>query len=215
MKKTTIYVTALLFCTLLSFFNCNKEVKDEGPKFISRNSYFIDFHNGVSIYRDNISRKIMNGYYIVGDSSKKWEELSVKDGLLNGDYIVYHNNGEKFTHSKYYKGTLHGEDLLYYTSGKLKKFSAYDKGKRFGKVIEYYEGGQVKSESRIKNDEVISSLIFDETGDLVSKIYTKENNRITQEFKDGELLSEEVIPNYYSYKNSGIGTISTNDIERD
>ncbi|WP_372936080.1 toxin-antitoxin system YwqK family antitoxin, partial [Seonamhaeicola sp.] len=183
MKKTTIAVIALLFCTLLSFFNCKNETSDNGIKFIPRDSYIVDFRNGVTIYRDKISKKVMNGYYIVGDSSKKWEEFSVKEGLLNGDYIVYHNNGKKFTHSKYFKGKLHGEDLLYYSSGKLKKFSAYDRGNLIGKVTEYYEGGQVRSESRMKDGEITSSLIFNETGDLISKIYVKNNEKIIQEFK--------------------------------
>lgn len=211
MKKTTIAVIALLFCTLLSFFNCKNETNDDGIKFIPRDSYIVDFRNGVTIYRDKISKKVMNGYYIVGDSSKKWEEFSVKEGLLNGDYIVYHNNGKVFTHSKYFKGKLHGEDLLYYSSGKLKKFSAYNTGKIYGKIIEYYEGGQVRSESKMKDGEVYSSLIFNESGDVISKIYVKDNMKITQEFKDGELISEKTTPSY----NSADNAISINDIDRD
>lgn len=221
MKTPTIAVKALLFCALLSFFNCNNKATDEGIKLIPRNTYFIDFYQGVSIYRDNISRDVMNGHYIVGDESKKWEEFHVKDGILNGDYIQYHNNGEKYTHSKYSNGVLHGEDLLYYVSGKLKKFSAYNRGVVYGKVIEYYEGGQVRSESNIKNEKVIASVIFSEAGDMISKMFTKDNNSITQEFKDGKLISEEISSNYNNFESKKIyhtnesSNISINDIERD
>ncbi|SFZ90311.1 Antitoxin component YwqK of the YwqJK toxin-antitoxin module [Flaviramulus basaltis] len=221
MKTPTIAIKALLFCTLLSFFNCNNKATNEGIKLIPRNSYFIDFHKGISIYRDNISRNVMDGYYVIGDESKKWEEFYVKQGVLNNDYIVYHNNGEKYTHSKYHNGVLHGEDLLYYISGKLKKFSAYNRGELYGKVIEYYEGGQVRSESSIKNEKVISSSVFSETGDLISKMYTKDNKSITQEFKDGKLLSEEISSNYDDFKaeklynNDGTLDVSINEIDRE
>ncbi len=210
MKKSTTALKTLLLCAFLSLFNCKNEVKNEGPNFIPRDSYSIYSHNGKNIYRDNTTKNVMDGYYIVGDSSKKWEEFTVKQGVLYGDYIVYHNNGKTFTHSKYYDGQLHGEDLQYYMSGKLKKFSAYNKGIQYGKVIEYYEGGQVRSESRKKNDEIVSSMVFDENGNLTSKISVKNNLKTIKTYKDGKILSEDIVP--YSISNT---QITINDIDRD
>lgn len=210
MKKSTITLKALFLCAFLCLLNCKTEVKNEGPKFIPRDSYSIYSHNGKKIHRENSAKTIMDGHYIVGDSSKRWEEFTVKQGVLNGDYIIYHNNGKVFTHSKYYNGKLHGEDLLYYMSGKLKKFSAYNRGVPYGKIIEYYEGGQVRSETRKKNDEVISSLVYDEKGNLTSKISAKNNTKTIRVYKDGKMISEDILP-----YNAGNNQITINDISRD
>ena len=135
MNLPTKTTRVLLFCALLSLFNCNDKASKNSsePTTIPRNSYFVDNYKGVKVYRDNMTREPLDGYFIVGDGIIKWEEFHIKEGLLYGDYIFYHQNGEKFMHSVYRNGKLSGEEKTYFLSGKLKKVSSYKNGKLNGK----------------------------------------------------------------------------------
>src|SRR6056300_443699 len=94
-------VTLTLLIILGFYYNCKNETDNNNFKLIERNSYFIDSYNGISVYRNNENRKPMSGYFVVGDKFKKWEEFKVKEGILNGAYIIFHNNGKIFSQSHY------------------------------------------------------------------------------------------------------------------
>lgn len=107
-KTLLIFIYSIPFITLL---NCKEKVADDFLNFtlIEKNSYFIDSYNGISVYRDNETRKPLNGYYVVGDKFKKWEEFKVENGILNGTSIVFHDNSEIFSEAIYLNGKLNGE----------------------------------------------------------------------------------------------------------
>ena len=99
--KTPILVFFfMVFCVLIS---CKQEKKSSGFTLIERNSYFMDSYNGIIVYRDNETKKPMDGYFIVGNKYTKWEEFDLTNGILNGDDIVFHDNGEIYTRSTYCK----------------------------------------------------------------------------------------------------------------
>ncbi|WP_248724474.1 hypothetical protein [Seonamhaeicola sp. ML3] len=120
---------------ILCFSSCKNtnENKDMSFTLKGRNSYFVDSHNGISVYRDNDTRKPLNGYYVIANESTKWEEFDVDNGVLNGDYIIYHNNGNKFSEAKYVKGKLHVEEKTYSLTGALSKVSNYSHGVLYGR----------------------------------------------------------------------------------
>lgn len=202
MNLPTTTVRVLLFCALFSLFNCNnKASKDHTePNYIPRNSYFVDSYNKVKVYRDNSTREPMDGYFIVGNKTTKWEEFHIKEGLLYGDYVFYHQNGEKFMHSSYKRGKLHGEEITYFSSGKLKKVSNYKNGLLNGKVISYFENGQILSESVLKDNQPITSISYNDTGDIESKMFIEEGKNITQSIKNGKVFKEQISSNYDNFE---------------
>ncbi len=192
----------LLFCVLLSLFSCNGKGSENNnePIYIPRNSYFVDSYDGIKVYRDNIYRKPMNGHFIVGDKTIKWEEFYIKEGLLYDDYIFYHQSGEKFMHSMYNKGKLHGEEKTYFLSGKLKKVSNYKQGLLHGKTISYFENGQVLAESEFKEDQRITSITYNHDGDIESKMFIENGKSITQSIKNGQVFKEQISSNYDDFE---------------
>ena len=142
----------------------------------------------------------MDGYFIVGDKVNKWEEFNLTEGVLNGDYIIFHNNGKVFSHSNYLKGKLHGEEKTYTITGVLSKVSNFSHGIRFGKDLSYFENGQLRSESKIKNEEIIESVTYDIIGEIESQMFIKDGRKITQNIKGGNVFFEQISSTYDSFE---------------
>lgn len=65
------------------------------------------------------------------------EEGLLKNGLLDGYYYTYHDNGVVKTKSFYVDGKKEGEEITYFDDGELKRQSFYVNGLLNGKVIEF------------------------------------------------------------------------------
>ena len=61
----------------------------------------------------------------------------MKNGLLDGYYYTYHDNGVVKTKSFYVDGKKEGEEITYFDDGELKRQSFYVNGLLNGKVIEF------------------------------------------------------------------------------
>ena len=198
--KTLFILFILSFITL--YTNCKNDTINTDNSFIlkGRNSYFVDSYNGISIYRDNDNRKPLNGYYVIANESTKWEEFNVENGILNGDYISYHNNGKKFSEAKYIKGKLHGEEKTYSITGALSKLSTYRHGVRYGETITYYNNGNIESKSKIENEKTVESVSFDLIGNIESQMFIKDGRSITQTIVGGKVQVEQISSNYDSFE---------------
>jgi antitoxin component YwqK of YwqJK toxin-antitoxin module len=194
---------SLLITLSLILFGCKSEKetsKDDSFTFIERNSYLVDSYNGLDYYRLAETTKLMDGYYVVGDETKKWEEFECKKGVLNGDYIVFHENGEIFSFSKYANGKLNGEELRYDPLGNLTKKSMYKNGVLVDSQFTYFDTGKVESEIKYENGQKVETLYYNMLGHIVSQSYIKNSRTITQRLKDGKLYSEMVSSNYDDYE---------------
>ncbi len=196
------YNIVFTFLLIILFFGCKNSEKNNISDFklIPRNSYFIDNYNGISVYRDNETKKPMDGYFVVGDKFTKWEELNLKEGVLNGDYIVFHNNGHIFSHSIYINGKLHGEEKTYTLSGALSKVSNYNHGNKVGKNLSYFENGQIQSESKIENEEVVESVTYSIIGEIESQMFIENGRKITQQIKGGKVITEQISSTYDNFE---------------
>jgi hypothetical protein len=196
-KTFSILLFSFTFCILL---NCKEEKTELAYRFIERNSYFIDSYNGISVYRDNKTRNPMNGYIVVGDKLRKWEEFKLNNGILNGDYIVFHENGKMFSKTNYLNGKIDGDDKKYYLSGAIKTVDLYKNGVKYGNSKEYFESGQIRYESKIENEEVIESTTYDIIGNIVSQMFIKDGKTIAQNIKNGKVISEQISSNYDNFE---------------
>ncbi len=202
MKLIKIQLLTICSIIFILFFSCKDKFKENllNFKLIEKNSYFIDSYNGIGVYRDNTTRKPLNGYYVVGDKFKKWEEFKVKNGILNGTGIVFHNNGLIFSESNYINGKRNGEEKIYYLNGKLNKINTYKNGVKYGKSVSYFENGKIKSESKIKDEKVIESVTYDLLGNIESQMFIKNGKNITQTIRGGKVFSEQISSNYDDFE---------------
>lgn len=193
----------ILTVTSLLVFGCNskgKDKKDESFTFLEKGSYTINNYNGLAYYRLNKTQEFMDGYYVVGNEMSKWEEFEFKEGLLNGDYIIFHPNGEMFSHTQYSNGKKHGEELMYFPDGVLNSKSSFKNDILVGSKYNYYETGKIQSESKIEDGEPVETQHFDLLGNIISQSFIKDGRTITQKIVEGKIFSEMVSSNYDSYE---------------
>lgn len=193
------YLTILL---ITLFLTCKNEVQESDSSFIliHRNGHTTSPINGYQVYILSKDKKPMDGYYVVGNELKKWEEFEVKNGILNGDYITYHPNGNRASKSIYKNGELHGKDSSFYTTGNLNSVKNYSNGKLVGTALRYFETGQINGKSIYENEEVVESISYDLLGTITSQTFIKDNRTITQTIKNGAVFSERISSNYDTYE---------------
>ncbi len=199
MKYFKLFIFIILIANANSCEN-KKESNELSFKLIKRNSYFTTALNGVTVYLLNETKKTMNGYYVVGNEFTKWEEFNVENGVLNGDYITFHSNGEMSSFNTYKKGKLEGKEKIFFLSGELKSLSNYSNGKKYGKSIDYFESGQVRKKTKLENEKPIESTTYDITGGIESQMFIEDGISITQTIKNGKVFSEELSSNYDDYE---------------
>lgn len=195
-------VILITTCSLL-FFGCKnsgKDKKDESFTFIERNAYTINTYNGLAYYRLKGSQEFMDGYYVVGNELSKWEEFEFKEGILDGNYIIFHPNGEIFSHTQYSNGKKHGEELMYFPDGVLNSKSTFNNDILVGSKYTYFESGKIQSESKIEDGESLETQYFDLLGNIISQSFIRDGRTITQKIVEGKVYSEMVSSNYDSYE---------------
>ncbi|WP_053990518.1 toxin-antitoxin system YwqK family antitoxin [Mangrovimonas sp. TPBH4] len=180
--------------------NCKQKEPTDAFTFIDRNDYVIDSYNGLFVYKLSKSKQLMDGYYVVGNKVQKWEEFNVKEGLLNGDYLIFHNNGEIFSHSKYSNGKKHGIEKTYYPSGALKKETPYSNDLQYGTIKTYYESGQLETEATKEKGEIIESVTYDIIGNITRQLFIRDGRTITQDIRNGKVFFESISSNYDNFE---------------
>ncbi len=192
-----------LFIVLSLCCSCNfskDNTKDDSFTFIGRNAYTTNSYNGMEYYRLNKTKEFMDGYYVVGNEVSKWEEFEVKKGLLNGDYIVFHPNGEIFSKTQYGNGKRDGLELNYSAVGVLIKKSTYKNDILIGSQYSYFDNGKIRSESKYKDGKRIETLNYNLLGHITSQSFIKDGRTITQRITGGKVFSEHVKSNYDAYE---------------
>ncbi|WP_038899880.1 hypothetical protein, partial [Yersinia pestis] len=75
------------------------------------------------------------------------ETLVFKNGLVNGEYIIYHENGAIESKRHFIDSKIaDGECPHYYDNGKIKENHSYLNNKLEGKYFEYFPDGKIKDE---------------------------------------------------------------------
>jgi len=121
----------------------------------------------------NACKKVKKEYYPNGKLKKEYQYN--KDGLADGYYKKYYDNGDIFVKSAYKNGKLEGLGRTYYKNGQVEWEVNYINGKEEGNYKEYYKGGELKAEATFKDGKEVG----------VSKNY----------FKDGSLEKEYEVKN--------------------
>jgi antitoxin component YwqK of YwqJK toxin-antitoxin module len=112
-----------------------------------------------------------------------WENGRLKrkgdytDGDLDGPWVYYHDNGQLWTKGDLKDGELDGPWVEYHENGQLWSERDWKDGKIDGPWVEYYDNGQLRSEGDYKDGEKDGPWVYyHELGQLWRK----------GDYKDGE-----------------------------
>lgn len=114
---------------------------------------------------------------IIDTVSNRIIKYNIKDGLKNGEFIIYFLNGKKAICGKTKDNKNEGKWSYYYPNGKLESQGYFKNDVVINKWIWYYSNGEKKEEGNFINGkrEGVWKL-YKENGDLKSSIYFKEGN---------------------------------------
>lgn len=101
----------------------------------------------------------------------------------DGNWMWWHENGETKRKGKYRKGKQTGSWTWWHDNGERKEEGDFLQGRRQGKWTTYYENGLRESEGMYQNDMKAGTWTFfnDDGENSVSVIRTFENGEITKE----------------------------------
>lgn len=167
-------VTRIVLITIVLFIGCKGEKKPEKPKtplptdgVLTTKEYVLDYNSdGFEVYRYKDGR-FLNGTFSIDFEGKIFEEVSLKNGLLHGEYKMYKENG------------------------KLGTISNYANGKKEGITKKFFDDGRVKGVEEFKNNKLVKETFYDQKG-LASFVKEKIAGKwVVKIYKDGKLTGEE------------------------
>jgi len=105
-----------------------------------------------------------------------------KEGVKDGAYKFYYDNGNLAGEEHYKDGKKDGISKLYYENGNLMGKESFKDGKIIGTSIEYYEDGKFKGSYEYRDGKRNGkSKMVDEEGNLIFERYYKANKVVKGE----------------------------------
>ena len=122
-------------------------------------------------YTHDPESKLKQGkHYLYAADETPLEEADYKDGLLDGERKVFHENGAVQAIETYKEGQFEGQFQSFYESGQLELIGKYSNNEMSGIWIRYYETGEKMEEVTFKGNE--------------------ENGPFTEYYKNGQLKAQ-------------------------
>ena len=118
-------------------------------------------------------------------------EGKYKNGKLDGKSIVYYEDGSIYVEGSYKEGIENGIFKRYFSNGNLELDGTYREGKLNGVCKYYYENGNIESIIQYKDGEVISTIDYDEDGDIIPEIKVEISKPVIQV---GETYNAKIFP---------------------
>lgn len=106
-------------------------------------------------------------YYHKNSDKLMAQEFYDKEGRLQGDRLVYYQNGQLAQQEHYVDGKLQGTSKWYAENGTLIKLFNYENGELHGSAKFYNDKGQLLSEGQYKRDKTFGKWNYYENGELV------------------------------------------------
>src|SRR3954471_19491160 len=95
--------------------------------------------------------QLVTEYWDVAQTKKKSEQ-NMKDGMQDGKYTAWYENGEIAKEGNFIQGKENGKFLIYYAGKKVKAEENYLKGKKEGAWKYWYINGNKAQETFFKDD---------------------------------------------------------------
>ena len=186
----------LLFSILVSFKSYGDEVEldfsldtfcDKSPKAQLRGNLFYLPNSEKPYSGENLCIYLSNGQY--------HSRGAIENGLMDGSWEYWHEDGQKEKKSNYKDGLLIDEtEYYYYENGQIRMERNLKDDRLHGKQIAWHENGEIKIEGSFK-DGVGVNLGFNENGQKISETNVKDgkaHGKYTEWSENGQIISEKV-----------------------
>ncbi|MBP5984322.1 MAG: tetratricopeptide repeat protein [Fluviicola sp.] len=155
MKKVLFYISIFISSFIFSQTNINE----------------LERLNGVWITKK--TKEKFNGTFVeFFPSGKKMGTCEVKDGLPDGQRLIYFENGNISQDKMLKKGVYEGKNSEFFENGKIKQEGMMKSGKSDGIWKIYYENGNLQAQLTFVNGEEKGDYFqYDQNGKLVAQYY--------------------------------------------
>ena len=129
--------------------------------------------DGVLLEKATYSNDTLNGERLLYFENGNPQYIeNYKAGQFEGPYKAYHDNGALKLEGMYVNNAMEGEWKAYYENGQLKEVVQFEANQENGPFIEYYENGKLKAKgSYLEGDHEHGELeLYDESGELTRKM---------------------------------------------
>lgn len=171
------YVQSVIGLIIIVLTGCGqglKEINEFTPSGILYKQYFID--------SDSLVQGELKVYY--DDGEILFEQSNYLDGKLNGERVLYYQNGSPEIMEYYHDGVLSDTLKVFYPSGNIKRKVFYSSGELKGILSGYYEDGTLKETVTFSNNEENGPFVeYFPNGNLAWK-----GHYLNGEYEFGELL---------------------------
>ncbi len=127
-------------------------IADGAPEGLWRIYYESGKIAGAINFEDRMAQGIAMFYYD-NDKQSTMAEVSFKEGVFDGTYREFYENGERKASVEYVKGKADGEAKFFYDSGMIKIEGEYKDGEKTGKWKHYTETGELVTREKWKKDQ--------------------------------------------------------------
>ncbi len=119
-----------------------------------------------------------SGNFRIHDGGGRQINITLRNGIIDGKYEEYYNNGSMFTSGNYVNGKKEGKWQIYTESGKLWKSYEYKNDELNGKYISYYTDSGIEAEKGIYVDGLLN-------GEWIEN-YSSGNRKLSGTYENGK-----------------------------
>jgi len=106
-------------------------------------------------------------------------DINFVNGMLEGDYTIWADNGKPLIQAYYKSGYINNERKIYYTNGNLYSLERFLNNDNMGISEYYWENNNIRAKLTYKNDVLHGdTFIYDDKGNLLT----------TKKYYDGHIL---------------------------
>jgi antitoxin component YwqK of YwqJK toxin-antitoxin module len=155
--KNTILFVSILFLTI----SCSKKIIISEDQLPEEDTF----------YQSDNSKPYTGKCIIVYKGTEKVkEEMHFKEGVLNGGWMSYFENGQIQRKGEFVDGMFHGKWESWSESGQKIYEVNYENDSLTGKYITWYQSGKLKERGTYKaNVKTGVWTLYDETGGIIKK----------------------------------------------
>ncbi|MDO5089902.1 MAG: toxin-antitoxin system YwqK family antitoxin, partial [Leptotrichiaceae bacterium] len=183
MKKENIFfITIVLLFSVISY---GQDI------FADYRVHFNKIHitNYVQTENDNLKLKrisdsayeiLSSGNFRIYDGGGRQLDITLKDGIIEGQYNEYYSNGNLFTTGRYTEGKREGSWKIYSEKGRLWKNYEYRNNELNGLYISYYTNTGMK--------EISGNYKNDKPDGVWNEYYPNGNRKKSGTYKEGKKI---------------------------
>lgn len=113
------------------------------------------------LYRDGLREGSWTAWH---ENGNRMEQAEYRGGRKNGPFIVWSEGGAKRFEGTYREDLMHGLITEWYENGQKNKEIEYREGKKNGIGTAWYPSGEKKAEARFRDDRKQEETRFDSVG---------------------------------------------------